>query len=107
MEKYLVVISDTAILDLEHIYEYIAFELCAPENALEKYKRITKAISSLEYFPRRYALFSSEPEQSLGIRRFVVDKYLICYYIDSKTVFVTDVLYGASNVHERLTKRHF
>ena len=40
------------------------------------------------------------------MRRMVVDHYLVCYMIDSGVVTVTDVLYGASNVHMRLKERH-
>lgn len=36
----------------------------------------------------------------------IVDNYLVCYLIDSDVVTVTDVLYGASNVHTRLNARH-
>ncbi len=32
----------------------------------------------------------------------VIDNYLICYIVDPDKVTVTDVLYGASNVHARL-----
>ena len=36
----------------------------------------------------------------------VIDNYLICYIVDLDKVTVTDVLYGASNVHARLKARH-
>jgi len=36
----------------------------------------------------------------------VVDNYLVCYVIDPGVVTVTDVLYGASDVHKRLQERH-
>ena len=32
--------------------------------------------------------------------------YLVCYIIDPGVVTVTDVLYGASNIHARLQERH-
>ena len=32
----------------------------------------------------------------------VIDNYLVCYIVDPDKVTVTDVLYGASNVHARL-----
>ena len=34
MDKYEVRITDVALSDMEKIYEYIAFELLAPENAV-------------------------------------------------------------------------
>ena len=36
----------------------------------------------------------------------VIDNYLVCYIVDPDKVTVTDVLYGASNVHARLKTRH-
>ena len=106
MEKYEVKITDEALLDMKKIYEYIANELLAPENALGQYNRIAEAILTLDSYPERFALFEMEPECSWGMRRMVVDNYLVCYVIDPGVVTVTDVLYGASNVHARLGERH-
>jgi len=106
MNKYEVKITDEAIADMEKIYEYIAFELLAPENAMGQYNRIADAILALDSFPDRYDLFGLEPEHSWGMRRMIVDNYLVCYVVDSGVVTVTDVLYGASNVHARLVERH-
>lgn len=36
----------------------------------------------------------------------VIDNDLVCYIVDPDKVTVTDVLYGASNVHARLKARH-
>ena len=106
MEKYEVKITDEALNDMERIYEYIAKELLAPENAMQQYNRIADAILTLESFPDRFAVFEMEPEHSWGLRRMVVDNYLVCYLVDSKAVTVTDVLYSASNVYARLGERH-
>ena len=106
MEMYEVNITDEALDDMEKIYEYIAFELLSPENAMGQYNRIADAILTLDSLPDRFALFESEPEHSWGMRRMVVDNYLVCYIVDPGIVTVTDVLYGASNVHMRLQERH-
>ena len=106
MEMYEVNITDEALDDMEKIYEYIAFELLSPENAMGQYNRIADAILTLDSLPDRFALFESEPEHSWGMRRMVVDNYLVCYIVDPGIVTVTDVLYGASNVHVRLGERH-
>ena len=106
MDKYEVKITDEALADMEKIYEYIATQLLAPENAMGQYNRIADAILTLDSFPDRFALFELEPEHSWGMRRMVVDNYLVCYMVDSGVVIVTDVLYGASNIHMRLQERH-
>lgn len=91
---------------MEKIYEYIANELLAPENAMGQYNRIAEAILTLRYFPAKFSLFEMEPEHSWGMRRMIVDIFLVCYLIESGVVTVTDVLFGASNVHARLNERH-
>ena len=99
MERYVVDITDDALADMDALYEHIAKKLQAPENAMGQYNRIADAILTLESFPDRYGLFECEPEHSLGIHKMVVDNYLVCYVIDPGIVTVTDVLYGASDVH--------
>jgi len=106
MERYEVKITDEALADMKKIYDYIAYRLSAPKNAIGQYNRIADAILTLDSFPERYAVFEMEPEHSRGMRRMAVDNYLVCYIVDSGVVTVTDVLYGASDVHIRLNERH-
>lgn len=106
MDKYVVNITDRALADMEKIYNYIANELLAPENAMDQYNRIAEAILALDSFPKKHAVFETEPERSWNMRHMVIDNYLVCYMVDQGVVTVTDVLYGASNVHARLLERH-
>ncbi|WP_295916287.1 type II toxin-antitoxin system RelE/ParE family toxin [uncultured Anaerovibrio sp.] len=106
MERYIVKITDDALADMEALYEYISQKLLAPENALRQYNRIADAILTLDNYPERFGLFENEPEHSLGIHRMVVDNYLVCYVIDPGVVTVTDVLYGATDVHRKINRRH-
>ena len=87
-------------------YEHIAKKLQAPENAMGQYNRIVDAILTLESFPDRYGLFECELEHSPRVHKMVVDNYLVCYVIDPGVVTVTDVLYGASDIHRKLQERH-
>ena len=104
MVKYRVDITDEALGDMELLYEYIAFKLLAPENAMEQYNRIADAILTLDSYPERFGLFEYEPEHSMGVHKMIVDNYVVCYVIDSGVVTVTNVLYGASDIHKRLKK---
>ena len=106
MREYPVKITEKALRDMDGIYEYFAFNLQSPENAMGQYNRIAEAILTLESFPERYPIFDSEPEHSWEMRRMVVDNYLVCYMVDPGKVTVTDILFGASNVHIRLRERH-
>ena len=106
MEKWTVEITQTALDDMEGIYDYIADVLLAAENAMGQYNRIADAILTLESNPERCPVFEVEPERSWRMRRMVIDNYLVCYIVDPDKVTVTDVLYGVSNVHARLKARH-
>jgi len=106
MVKYRVDITDEALADMESLYEYIKFKLLVPENAMEQYNRIADAILTLDSYPERFGLFECEPEHSIGIHKMIVDNYVVCYVIDPEVVTVTNVLYGASDIHKRLQKRY-
>ena len=105
MDIYEVKITDEALADMDGIYNYIANTLLAPENAMGQYNRIAEAILTLESYPERYPIFDSEPEHSWEMRKMIVDNYLVSYIVDPGKVTVTDVLFGASNVHVRLQER--
>ena len=105
MKKYKIEITPLAYQELEDIYNYIANNLQAPQTAIEQYSRISKAIFDLDTFPERYTLVNFEPERSMGIHRMVVDNYSVFYIIISDIVKVTNVLYSASNIEERLKQR--
>ena len=51
MDKYKVKVNPRAIRELDHIYEYIANEKLAPENAKGQVERIKKAVLGLDTFP--------------------------------------------------------
>lgn len=102
MKQYTVQITDTALADMEEIYNYIAIQLQAPENAMGQYNRIAEAIEGLSMFPERVRLMESEPERMIGLRQLAVDNYSAFYVIENEKVIVTRVLYSASNIEKRL-----
>ena len=77
-----------------------------PQDALNQYNRIADAILSLDEYPARYPLFECEPEHYQGIHRMIVNNYVMCYVMDSDKVTITDILYGASDIHSKLENRH-
>lgn len=102
MKQYKVEITDEALADMEQLYNHIFYVLCAPENAMGQYNRIADEILKLDTFPERFRIMESEPECSKKIRRMLVDNYSIFYVIKEGRVIVTDVLYTASNIENRL-----
>lgn len=91
-KSYTVEITDEALADMEQLYQYIAEVLLSPENAIGQYNRIADAILTLNELP----------EHSRGIRRMLVDNYSVFYIIEGTRVIVTDVLYSASDIEQRL-----
>lgn len=102
MKKYEIVVTDEAVADLENIYLYIATTLLSPEIAGDQYDRITAQILKLDTMPERYHIIDSEPEKSRGLRIMPIDNYSVIYIVDESTITVTNILYSASDIHERL-----
>lgn len=102
MKQYVVRITDMALADMEEIYNYIAIQLQAPENAMGQYNWLAEAIEGLNVFLERIKLVESEPEQIMGLRRLVIDNYSVFYVIEDVDVIVTRVLYSAMDISRRL-----
>ena len=102
MMQYNIQITDEALEDMEQLYNYIAYVLLSPENAMGQYNRIADAILTLDTFPDRFRIMDSEPEHSKEIRRMLVDNYSVFFVIQYDKVVVTDVLYSASDIDRRL-----
>jgi plasmid stabilization system protein ParE len=92
MKQYSVQVTDKALEDMEEIYNYIAEQLQAPENAIGQYNRIAEAIEKLNVFPERVKVMESEPEHTMGLRQISIDNYAAFYVIEDGEVIVTRVL---------------
>lgn len=90
---------------MEEIYRYIAEVLQAPGNALGQYQRIADEVLSLNIFPERCRIVDFEPERSAGLRRLLVDNYSVFYVCRDGHVIVTNVLYSASDLEQRLKEK--
>ena len=97
MKHYKVQITDKALADMEEIYNYIAIQLQAPENAIGQYNRIAKAIEELKMFPEKVRLMESEQERAMGLRQLAVENYSFFYVIENESVIVMRVLYSAES----------
>ncbi len=100
-------ISEQADNDLRGIFEYIAFELLAPENAVGQLNRLEDAISKLDNTLEKFRRYEREPCRGRGLRVFPVDNYLVFYIPDMERQIVTviRVMYGGRDVNKEL-KRH-
>ena len=102
--NYQVEISNQADNDIREIYEYIAYELQAPESAAGQIDRLEKGILSLDYMPIRFRAYEKEPWKSRGLRMFPIDNYIIFYIPndDTKTVTIMRVMYCGRDIDTQL-----
>ena len=106
MEKFTVKITESALADMDEIYNYIATTLCAPATAAKKYNRIADEILTLSEWPYRYGIPSIRICEELKLHRMLVDNFSVFYLIRDPDVIVTDVLYSASDLSNRLNDRY-
>ena len=101
---YEVEVSEQADRDLREIFEYIAFELQSPENAIGQLNRLEEQILSLDAMPKRYRKYEKEPWKSRGLRVLPVDNYVVLYIPDSdkKVVTILRVMYAGRDIHNQL-----
>ena len=100
MKKYNVVITASALKDMEDLYNYIAYELKSPNSAKKLYFKIANAIKSLDLFTERYKVFCID--EGRVIRRMLVDNYSVFYMTKANSVIVTSVLYSSRDLSEIL-----
>lgn len=102
---YDIVISDQAEIDLRGIFEYIAFELQATENASGQLDRLEACIMNLDHMPKRYRQYELEPWKSRGLRVAPVGNYLVLYIPDdTQVVTIIRVMYGGRDVNTQLNR---
>jgi toxin ParE1/3/4 len=96
MDRYSIEITEPAEIDLSEIGFYIAKELLEPSIAQKVVDQIGEAILKLEEFPFRNALVADEKLATQGIRKIIVENYLVFYIVaeESKRVTIVRILYG-------------
>ena len=99
MEKYKVTVTEKAINDIMEISSYISKELGYAEKAEKLVERLKVAIQSLSNMPKRNGLLKDEEFALRGIRRILVDNYVIFYICSDKDLLVSviRVLYKKRN----------
>lgn len=100
LDKYKVKITPKAIHELDDIYEYIANEKLAPENAKGQVDRIKKAVLSLDTFPQSHQERNEGRYAGKGYRQLLIDNYIVIFRIEetSKTVYLITIQYQGRNL---------
>lgn len=103
---YEVEISKQAEYDLRGIYEYIAVDLQAPENAAGQLERLEKGIMSLSRMPERFRAYEKKNWLNKGFRIMPVDHYIVLYIPnrEKKKVFIARVMYNGRDVRKQLAE---
>jgi addiction module RelE/StbE family toxin len=103
---YEVKIITQAQEQMAEIVDYISNELCVPDAANNLLKEMESSIMSLSEFPERYQLIDEEPWRTEGVRKLLVNNFLIYYWIDKdrKKVQVIAVIYEKRNQIAQLKK---
>lgn len=96
MNKYSIEITEPAEHDLKEIVRYIALELRDSIAAQNVIGRISGAIYDLVEMPLRNPLVSDEKLSLQGIRKIIIDNYLVFYVVTegNRTVTIIRVLYS-------------
>jgi len=96
MKKHKILMTEPAANDLLKTAEYITRELMEPETAQKLLSKIKEAVMSLAEMPTRYAAVSNERLAAQGLRKLVVENYIVFYVVSEKggTVTIIRGLYG-------------
>jgi toxin ParE1/3/4 len=96
MSSYSIEIAEPAENDLSEIAWYIAKELLEPGTAKRTIDKIGAVIITLEEMPLRYAVAVDEKLAAQGIRKIIIDNYIVFYIVEEerKTVTIIRILYG-------------
>jgi len=96
MKGYKILMTQPAADDLKDITAYIANELREPAIAKKFVEKIKEVIMSISEMPARHSLVADEKLANQGIRKILVDNYLVFYIVSKKfeTVTVVRILYA-------------
>ncbi len=103
--KFEVIYAEQALNDLLGIRHYIATELLAPETARRWSERIMAAIEGLNEMPNRHPLVGKDPWRSRGLRKLVVNHFVVFYLPMEKRrqVLILTILFGKRDLTKILS----
>ena len=94
----------TAKNDLQAIFNYISYDLFAPDAAERIVERILSEIRSLQDSPEMFQLYRDNPWHDLGVRSFPVKNYVVFYRFskEESMVSVLRIMYGGRDIKRQL-----
>ncbi len=94
MKQYKIILAQKALKDLTDIHSYITTELQEPSAADRLITKFKSEISSLNTMPERHALVAEQRLAIQGIRKMLVDNYLVFYLVTGEEVRIIRVLHA-------------
>lgn len=107
MIKYKVQFSGESKNDFANIIKYIKYNLQETKAATKLSNKIKESIKLLSNNPKLYSIVDDEYIKKLGLRKLIVDNYLLFYKIleEEKIVQVVRIMYGRRNWIDILNKQ--
>jgi toxin ParE1/3/4 len=96
MSSYDIEVTKPTEKDIFEIGRYIANELLNLDKAVKVIDKIANEIFKLEEMPFRNAIVDDDKLASQGIRKFIIDNYIIFYVVneENKKVTIIRILYN-------------
>ena len=95
--KYEVIIYPLAKKDIQDIYKYIYYELRNVIAANKLMERLKEKMENLRFFPLSFPVVDNEYFKYKGIRKVIVDSYIIFFRVYDKEVQILRVIYSKIN----------
>lgn len=104
MSQWKVIVTPEFQDEVREIHSYIQNTLLVPETAQKQIHRIIDSVKTLNTMPERNPLCEREPWQGRGLRKLIVDKFIVFYLPNpiSEEVVVLHVFYGGRNIEDLL-----
>ncbi len=97
--KYEVILTEKAKIELKGIYDYISKSLMSEIAAKNLYNKVKDSILRLEDFPESCSIIEHYKDNKYQYRKLVINNYLVIYRIDeeNKKVYIVRIIYGKRN----------
>lgn len=91
---------------LASLWKDLTYDLQAPQAARHLILELKKQVVSLGYMPKRNPLVSEKKWSDQGVRKIIVNNFIMYYWIDEKQhiVYITAIVYEKRNQLKELGK---
>ena len=95
--KYPYKFSKIATEDLRKITDYISYVLLNPSASEKLVYEFLDALERISLFPLSCSLVQNELIKEQGLRKLIVQKYILFYKFEENEIRVVRILYGMRN----------